>query len=243
MTVSIGPKSSSRAISDSRSAVSTMVGPSIVAGGPGVGSAPVEDQLVAPSRPRDPPRRRRARGPRAPTSGQTSVASSAPGPTFSSAAAPRSASRTSSCLSRPPTRTATELARQRCPAAPKAELMIAATVGPRSASGITTSGVLGAAESLVALAGRGGALGDVARGRRLPDEGDASMPGWSRMELTASCAPWTRLQTPAGIASTPSISSKISSAGRGSRSEGLRMKALPMPIAKGRTRAGSSPGS
>ena len=64
-----------------------------------------------------------------------------------------------------------------------------------------------------------------------PTKETASTPSWSRIASTASRPPWTRLTMPVGKISSSSISSQIRSAGRGSRSEGLRMKALPQATA------------
>ena len=154
------------------------------------------------------------------------------------AAAPASASRTSSCRARPPTSTATEPARHRWPAAPNADPMIAGTAWARSASGITTSEFLApprAWQRFPVAADRSETWRAVVA---WPTNEIASTSGWSSRPLTASRDPCRRLQTPAGISSIPSISSKISSDGRGSRSEGLSTKALPQAIANGRNHSG-----
>jgi hypothetical protein len=71
-----------------------------------------------------------------------------------------------------------------------------------------------------------------------PTNETASTPAWSRSALTASRPPCTRLATPAGISSIPSISSKIRTDGRGSRSEGLSTQAFPVASANGRNHSG-----
>ena len=64
-----------------------------------------------------------------------------------------------------------------------------------------------------------------------PTKETASISGSSRIAVTASRPPWTRLTTPAGISSTESTISAISTDGLGSCSEGLRMNVLPQAIA------------
>ena len=62
----------------------------------------------------------------------------APGPTVSSRAAAVIRSRAASCSFSSPTNTRTEPARQRCPAAPNAEVRTPRVINSGLASGITT---------------------------------------------------------------------------------------------------------
>ena len=79
--------------------------------------------------------------------------------------------------------------------------------------------VLGAAQRLHTLAGLGRAGCDQPRGAGLADERDgAPIPGCSSRLSTASRPPWTRLTTPGGKISRSAISSQIRTDGRGSRS-------------------------
>ena len=171
-------------------------------------------------------RRRSARAPRGRPAGRPRLPPGRPGRRRGRAAAAASASRARSCSARVPTSTATEPARQRCPPAPKAEDMIAGHGQVEVGVGHHDQRVLRPAERLEALAVGARALGDVARGRGLADERDrVDLAGGRAAPLTASWAPWTRLSDARReLRSTESISSKISSEGRGSRSDGLRMK-------------------
>ena len=67
------------------------------------------------------------------------------------------------------------------------------------------------------------------------------MPGWSRIPSTTSRPPLTRLTTPAGSSISSSASKAICWVS-GTCSEGLRTKALPQPIAKGRNQNGTIAG-
>src|SRR5581483_1936413 len=63
-----------------------------------------------------------------------------------------------------------------------------------------------------------------------PTKPMAAMPGCSRMASTASLSPLTTLRMPAGSPASMKSSASISGT-PGSRSDGLRMKALPQAIA------------
>ena len=58
----------------------------------------------------------------------------------------------------------------------------------------------------------------------------AGMAGWSRIASTISLSPWTTCRMPSG-APASSISSASRTGTEGSRSEGLRMNALPTAMA------------
>jgi hypothetical protein len=109
--------------------------------------------------------------------------------------------------------------------------MIAGRARSRSASGITTSAFLAPPSACTRLplpAARSATKRAVSA---RPTKETASIPGWSRIAVTASRAPWTRLTTPAGISATASTASMISCAGRGSASEGFSRNELPQAIA------------
>ena len=106
------------------------------------------------------------------TIGQTSVPGSAPAPVVSASAAVRRASRTSAWRDSSPAITQTEPARQRWPAAPKAEPMIARHCAVEVGVLGHDHRVLRTAQRLHPLAGLGRPGGDQARRAGLPDEGD-----------------------------------------------------------------------
>ena len=134
-SASTGPKSSSRASSDSRSATSTMVGPSIAPASPppprpsSSTVAPCASAAAIAASARS-----RASGE---TIGQTSVPGSAPAPVVELLGGVAQRVAHLGLAASSPTITQTEPARQRCPAAPKAEPMIAGTALARSASSAT----------------------------------------------------------------------------------------------------------
>jgi hypothetical protein len=101
--------------------------------------------------------------------------------------------------------------------------------------------VLGAAERLDALAVRGAVRVDVLGDGRRADEADGSDARMSRMLSTASLSPWTTLKTPLGRPACWSISASRMEA-LGSRSDGLRMKALPQAMARGAIQSGTMAG-
>ena len=109
--------------------------------------------------------------------------------------------------------------------------MIAGSAWPRSASGITTSEFLAPPSACTRLPVATAPSATIRAVSARPTKEIASIPGSSRIAVTASRPPWTRLTTPAGISSTASTISTISAAGRGSSSDGLRMKELPQAIA------------
>ena len=142
--------------------------------GPGVAAA--VEQQPAPSASARPIAAATFSRAAAETIGQTSVEGSRPSPTTSSAAAPASASRSSPWRASSPTETQTEPARQRCPAAPKAEPMIAGSARSRSASGITTSEFLAPPSACTRLPVATAPLGDDPRRLGPADEGDRVDP-------------------------------------------------------------------
>ena len=109
--------------------------------------------------------------------------------------------------------------------------MIAGIAWTRSASGITTSEFLAPPSACTRLPVRTAPSATIRAVSARPTKETASMPGSSRIAVTASRPPWTRLTTPGGISATESTISTISAAGRGSCSEGLSMNELPQAIA------------
>ena len=102
---------------------------------------------------------------------------SSPAPTRSSAARrDQRLAQLASAAPSSPTTTQTEPARQRWPAAPKAEPMIAGSACSRSASGITISEFLAPPSACTRLPVGDAALGDHPRRLRLADEGDRVDP-------------------------------------------------------------------
>ena len=165
------------------------------------------------------------------TIGQTSVPGSAPEPVVSASAACRSASRTSACRLSPPAITQTDPARQRWPAAPKAEAMIAGIEVLRSASAATIIEFFAPPSAWTRLPVSAERVAISRAVLACPTKETASTPSWSRIDSTASRPPCTRLTTPGGKISSSAISSQIRCDGRGSRSEGLRMNAFPQATA------------
>ena len=222
--MSSGPKSSSRASSDSGSVGGDDRGPDQRPPGPGVAAA-VEDHLGARRRRRASTAaaiRSRASGA---TSGQTSTPLLVAGPDAERRRRPSaSASSARSC-------SVAGADEHRDRAGEAALAGGAEGRGHDRRDGHLEVGVghhdervLRPAERLEALAGGRRALGDVAGGRRLADERDRVDPGMVEQPVDRVAGAVDEVETPAGISSIPSISSKISSDGRGSRSDGLRMK-------------------
>ena len=109
--------------------------------------------------------------------------------------------------------------------------MIAGTDLSRSASGITTREFLAPPRACTRLPVSAARVATKRAVEAWPTKLIASIPGLSRMAVTASRAPCTRLTTPGGKISRSAISSKMRCEGRGSRSEGLRMKVFPQATA------------
>ncbi len=109
--------------------------------------------------------------------------------------------------------------------------MIAGSASSSSASGITTSEFLAPPSACTRLPPATARSATIRAVFAWPTKEIASIPGWSSSAPTASCAPWTRLKTPGGISSTALTAAEIRAAGRGSVSEGLRMKVLPQASA------------
>ncbi len=116
--------------------------------------------------------------------------------------------------------------------------MIAGTDFSRSASGITTSEFFAPPRACTRLPSSAPRLATNLAVEAWPTKEIASTPGSASRVSTASRPPWTRLTTPSGIEEIVSTSSTISSAGRGSRSEGFSTKVFPAAIAFGRNQSG-----
>ena len=132
------------------------------------------------------------------TIGQTSVSGSAPAPDARPRAPSASASTSASWRSPSPTATQTEPARQRWPAAPKAEARIAGTAMESSASGITTSEFFAPPSACTRLPLSAQRLAIRRAVEAWPTKETASTPSWPSSASTASRPPCTRLTTPGG---------------------------------------------
>ena len=213
------------------SIVSTIVGPSIGAGG-----------SARPSRRRARPRRRlprRARSPRRPARACLGRDDRADVGRLVAAGADRQLGGgvdervAHVVLARAsPTSTATRAGQAALAGGAEGRPDDAATISSRSASGMTTIEFFAPPRACTACrsrrSGRRRSRAVVAE----PTNEIASIPGWSSIPLTASRPPWTRLKTPAGIASIASISSKIRSRRCRVALGRLEDERVPTPIAK-----------
>ena len=192
----------------------------LLAPGPRLGVGQVEDRraelaaaraAVAPAVERDaarPPRRPArsrppgARAPGARRPGRRRSPRPGPAPTRSARAPSTMRASAASCSAVVPTSTATDPARHRWPGAAEGRAGDAARPsgpGPRPASRSWSSSRPRAPGR--ACRWRSRARRRTGRPSAEPTNETASTPSESRRALTASCAPWTRLTTPGGIAS------------------------------------------
>ena len=131
---------------------------------------------------------------------------------------------------------------QRWPAAPNALPRMFETVRSMTASGITTMKFFAPPSACTRLPAAAERSYTYFATLAEPTNETASMPGWSRMPLTTSTEPLTRLTTPSGSPPASSIRLKTSSCVSGTCSDGLRMNVLPQAIANGRNQKGTIAG-
>ena len=140
-----------------------------------------------------------------------------------------------------PTATAMEMAMQRSPAEPKPAPIRASAAWSRSASGITIMWFLAPPRAWTRLPRRVPSWWMYSAMGVEPTKEMASTSGCCRSASTATLSPWTTLNTPSG--SPACLSSSASSRlAEGSRSEGLRMKVLPVASAMGIIHSGTITG-
>ncbi|MNH08685.1 hypothetical protein D3C79_681100 [compost metagenome] len=136
-----------------------------------------------------------------------------------------------------PTNTATEVAMQRWPAAPKAAPTRALTVCVRLASGSTTAWFLAPIIDCTRLPCWLPRLYTWVPTSVEPTKEIALMSWWVQMASTTCLPPCTTLSTPAGMPAS-SASSTSSMVDSGSCSDGLSTKVLPQTMAIGNIHSG-----